>query len=86
MELQSTNTVSRMGACAGDVSGFPLDTITGCRLSNKAVCHISALLDLPWSTGSEVTVKVKTSGSSGVKWWSYKLTESDLITQHQHST
>ena len=42
-----------------ELSFFQSGTVMGCHLSNKSVCKISALLQLPWSTVSAVIVKWK---------------------------
>ena len=41
------------------LSNFQRGTVIGCHLSNKSVCQISALLELPRSTVSVVIVKWK---------------------------
>ena len=46
-------------ACTEELSDFQCGTVIGCHLSNKSVCKISALLELPQSTVSAVIVKWK---------------------------
>ena len=59
-------------------SDFQRGTIIGCHLSNKSVCQISALLELPGSPVSAVTVKWKCLGAATAQPQSgepHKLTE-----------
>ena len=42
-----------------ELSDIQCGAFIGCHLSNKSVHHVSALLELPWSTVSDVIVKWK---------------------------
>ena len=59
---------------------FQRGTIIGCHLSNKSVHQISALLELPRSTVSDIIVKCKRLGATPAQplsAWPHKLTEWD---------
>ena len=63
-----------------ELSDFQCGNVIGCHLSNKSVCLISALLELPRSTVSAVIVKWKLLGATTAQpqsGWSHKLTEQD---------
>ena len=51
-------------ACSEELSDFQRGTIIACHLSNKSVCHISILLEMPRSTVSAVIVKWKCLGAA----------------------
>lgn len=58
-----TNTGRGMG-CTEKLIDFKHGTVVRCRLCHKSVCEIPALLDLPLSTVSAVTVKGKHLGAT----------------------
>ena len=58
MQSPVTYFASRMGR-SEELSDFQRGTVIGCHPSNKSVCQISALIELPWSTVSAVIVKWK---------------------------
>jgi hypothetical protein len=63
--IQSTKTNIGSGmAHTEELSDFQHGTIIGCHLSNKSVCQISVLLELPQSTVSAVIVKWKRLGAT----------------------
>ena len=47
-----------------ELSDFQRGTVIGCHLSNKSVCQMSVLLELPRSTVSAVIVKWKRLGAT----------------------
>uniref|UniRef100_A0A673XIB5 ATP-dependent DNA/RNA helicase DHX36 n=1 Tax=Salmo trutta TaxID=8032 RepID=A0A673XIB5_SALTR len=47
-----------------ELSDSQRGTVIGCHRSNNSVCHISAILELPWSTVSAFIVKWKCLGTS----------------------
>ena len=77
MKSPQTSIGSRM-ACSDELSDFRRGTVIGCHLSNKSVCRISALLELPRSTVGVVIVKWKHLGATVAQLRSgrpHKLTE-----------
>jgi hypothetical protein len=74
-----TNIGSRM-AYTDELSDFQHGTVVECHLSNKSVCIIFALLELPRSIVSAVIVKWKRLGATTAHLRSgrpHKLTERD---------
>ena len=61
MQSPLTNIGRRMGHTE-ELNDFQRGTVIRCHLSNKSVCQISALLELPQSTVSAVIVKRKCLG------------------------
>jgi hypothetical protein len=47
-----------------ELSDIQFGIIIGCHLSNKSVCQISALLELPWLNVSAVIVNWKRLGAT----------------------
>uniref|UniRef100_A0AAZ3SPI0 Transposase Tc1-like domain-containing protein n=1 Tax=Oncorhynchus tshawytscha TaxID=74940 RepID=A0AAZ3SPI0_ONCTS len=61
-------------------SDFQRGSVIGCHLSNKSVCQVSALLELPWSTINPVIVKwkrLRETTAQSLSGRPHKLTEWD---------
>jgi hypothetical protein len=57
------NIGSRM-ACSEELGYFQRGTVIGCHLSNKSICQISAMLELPRATVSAVILKWNRLGAT----------------------
>ncbi|CAI9583158.1 unnamed protein product [Staurois parvus] len=66
MQTASTNISERMGR-SQDLNEFKRGTVIGCHLCNKSICHISLLLNIPWSTVSEIITKWKQLGTKATQ-------------------
>ncbi|CAI9617994.1 unnamed protein product, partial [Staurois parvus] len=63
MQTTSTNICERIG-CSQELSEFKRGTVIGCHLSNKSICDISLLLNIPQSTVSVIITKWKQLGTT----------------------
>ncbi|CAI9557951.1 unnamed protein product, partial [Staurois parvus] len=61
MQTASTNIFERMGR-SQLLSEFKRGPVIGCHLSNKSICDISLLLNIPGSTFSGIITKWKQLG------------------------
>ncbi|CAI9599569.1 unnamed protein product [Staurois parvus] len=66
MQTASTNICERMGH-SQELSEFKRGTVIGCHLFNKSICKISLLLNIPWSTISDIITKWKQLGTAATK-------------------
>ncbi|CAI9533235.1 unnamed protein product [Staurois parvus] len=62
MQTASTNICERMD-CSQEFSEFTHGTVIGCHQSNKSLCEISLLLNIPQSTPSEMQSKCNAKGA-----------------------
>ncbi|CAI9549767.1 unnamed protein product [Staurois parvus] len=66
MQTASTNICERMGR-SQELSEFKRGTVIGCHLSNKSICEVSLLLNIPRSAVSGIITKWKQLGTTATQ-------------------